>query len=156
MRKAKQKLTDAQLPVMAAIMAVSNMGQDHLFQRADRVLPVPRGEEQFKPKRAKELAHNERCLITLDSALLSIAGGIIETDEMYGWFIDEGKGWVKTLRKMSVEEIVTAWPDLYLYVNAITGQDWVSIAQPRLKELAALRAKRKRAVKPFKDAGDMI
>jgi len=116
MKKAKvEKLDKIALPIMAAIMGVSNMGQDHFFKDSGG-----KGAyyHYYRPEKAAEVYRRVKASTwhytpknINESATDGIAGSLYESDEMAGWFHQEAWSWVKHLKPMPVSEIKRIWPD---------------------------------------------
>jgi len=88
-----------QLVVMAACLAISNMG-----------MKTPSKTTVSRLKRNDKL--------TLDSAVLACGREYMETDEQFEMFMDEAEGFVKKLRK-DQDECRSYWEDVFeLYEKA--------------------------------------
>ena len=105
------KLNKDQLAVMAAIMGLSNAGQDSLFKGPFASVTVEDVKAQVKPVSYE----TDR----LECAVVRFGGGLFENEEMLKMFVDEAKAWVKTLRPMPVDKIKSTWPDYAKFVDAI-------------------------------------
>lgn len=123
MRKQSKRLDPLANALMAAIMGVSNMGQDHFF-RGDRAGAY--GHRRYTPEKLAEdyarykkatYHHTPRgvCAALVDG----IAGSLMESDEMQGYFHKEAWSWIPTLKKMSADKIKSTWPDYAGYVDAL-------------------------------------
>ena len=103
------KLNKDQLAVMAAIMGLSNAGQDSLFKGSSASVTVEDVKASYKTDR-------------LECAVVRFGGGLFENEEMLEMFVDEAKAWVKTLRSMSIDKIKSTWPDYAKFVDALTQE----------------------------------
>jgi len=97
------KITELERTVLAAWFARSNMGQNP-FKR-DRLI------ELLTPK--------ERWPLTLQSAVITICGEFMESDEHEDIFLKEAKGWFKDFgprgKYKTREAIIKTWPDVEVY-----------------------------------------
>ena len=121
--KREIKLNPLANALMAAIMGISNMGQDQFF-KTNRAGAY--GHRQYTPEQlAKDYeryknatwAHTPRdyCKALVDG----IAGSLMETDEMQGWFHQEATSWIPKLKEMSAAKIKSTWPDYAGYVDVL-------------------------------------
>lgn len=85
--------TKAQRNVVAAVFALTNMGQKN-----PSVASVRR------------IMDNQN--VTLGSAVNYFCGAYMESDDDYDMFVDEARGWATDKDTVSVESITKIWPDL--------------------------------------------
>jgi hypothetical protein len=122
--KKSTKLDPLANALMAAIMGVSNLGQDHFFKTSR---PGAYGHDQYTPEKlAKAYDHykkvtyihtpREYCAALVDG----IAGSLLESEAMQRSFHQEAWSWIPKLKRMSAEKIKTTWPDYAGYVDALT------------------------------------
>jgi hypothetical protein len=111
-RPSRTPLTGNALHVMAAVMGISNLGMDNLFRGRD-----PRTTPERLARTYRGAAN-----VTVTSVAWSFASWFCEDDEMGQMAVDECESWLKTLRKMSVEEFCRTWPYYSEYVEALTAE----------------------------------
>jgi hypothetical protein len=88
------QLSALDLAILPAIFARSNMGCG---------IPKPLEVESMK---------NSKYVASLDGAVLRFCERFMDTDEHLGWFTEEAKDWVKTLRRDGKTKICQIWPDI--------------------------------------------
>jgi hypothetical protein len=93
------KPTPKQLAIMAAVLGISNCGQDSLFRGSNALI---------KPENMKLYIKDNDSVETIAWSFCNL---FCETEEMAEYHIREVKSWVKILRRMSVEKIKSTWPD---------------------------------------------
>jgi hypothetical protein len=100
----KHKFTPQERCVVAAVFGHSNMGQPNPSVRRVR--------ELFRAKR-----------LTLDGAVVSLSGSLMESDEHYKIFMGEAKGWLRDKKTAKLEDIQATWPDLgKLFEEALSDE----------------------------------
>jgi hypothetical protein len=110
MAKKTEKLNERQLVIVAAIMGLSNAGQDGLFKGP---------HAQIKPEHVMDFYTSPRSSNSLEGAVICFGGGIFETEEMLAMFVDEAKSWQKNLKKMPVDKIKSTWSDYVPLFEAV-------------------------------------
>ena len=114
MKTKSVRLNGRQVVTMAAILGLSNAGQDQLFNGPHATV-TPIDAMDFytsKPSRGDEL----------EDAVICFGGGIFENEEMLATFVNEAKSWKKILKSISSETIKSSYPRYASFVDAIVDQ----------------------------------
>jgi hypothetical protein len=90
-------LTPKQLQLAAAILGVSNTGQDYLFLGIR-----PNAVAAWTPEKVRKLYERGD---DADGYTLSFVRNLCENEEMLEMFQDEVKSWVKMLKKDSLDDL---------------------------------------------------
>ena len=95
----------SKLSYVAAMISHSNLGLD---------LPLP--ENLLWMRHGRDNPH----VVNVESAVASISGHLIESDEMENIFYEEARGWLSTLSELGLEKARTEYPEFFkLYEDAI-------------------------------------
>jgi len=101
----KQKMTDQQRAVVAALLGVSNAGQDMLF----------RGRHpSFTPEKIKKMLG-----ASVDSVTYNFVSGLCEDEAMLDMFVSEAKSWYKNLRNHSLADLKRVHKDYVPFFEAL-------------------------------------
>lgn len=98
----KTPFTAAELPVLAAMFARSNMGMGHPTEEE-----VSRAKQGYMSHGSGKVVH-----LDLQAAVMLFCQRFMERDEDIRGFCEEAESWVETLQKDGKEETCRVHPDL--------------------------------------------
>lgn len=104
------RLTPNQLALMGAILGVSNSGSDHLFEGNDK---------KFTPEILRRQYADRKRPLDVDGVVNDLVSGLCENDDMLENFQDEARGWVDTLRPMSVNQVRNTWKRYADFIDVV-------------------------------------